>query len=895
MTAQAPRTTQLSAAACPLLSAVLPLRYALGPTLAVDTSAYGLPPLQGTFPYLGDDVQNLELQGRPLNYTARLLRAGWLYVWQSGLSKLVEYRVNQAALAQTPRAGKVIDGRSLPYLLLPAGEKAMLAWSPTQWSEAQFAAVKDKAAVRQRVMREISPGAAPYSGQARSIHERIGDYMDVNGYGWSCEPSTAHRPAWPRLLDDMQRCEQQAYALIDDPWGVLLDLAELVRARQQAFNITREIRGEDWAIAGVLKSLAESDRQIGGQLRSITDYPKLSAAWQEQTQEEDTHSADIRRLSSLWADWFNTLAKNGPASLDTACGHFDITQPAARAELELHFAAACLGPSVTSLGAKAIVRALTPQEQAGKPWLMWSLLGLGKRLGIGEINSLTGLADGVKSNGAALLDEARQVAELLNKAAEKLAKHTQGSVLEALFTALAPIAGLGLQRSNEGAKAAGQLYLAAALARSQQRLAVEMVSQRQLGEWMSDLMGTRPKLPARLKPTQLSIAVSDALPFFRLLPAKNLPALSGHLAADVGLKDMLDLSKGALEKAPLKCLVALVAGVNFVWGGGQLSNSQSAKSWLSFVGGAFGMSSAVTAVWQRVAEVNWEASVKVSGANSISSQKALADALGVGARTALLQSVTSGFDVLVYGIEVLDAYKVGDMDTAAINAGLSLASGTNLVLYVKTFRAVRAARAAVIAGEAAALGRGVSAAPHLAVRALGVTILIVGGVIARQYTLDTPLETWVKHTRFGTRHADWAGSYEQSMTEFYKIVFPITFHAYRLNELHPYRGMQQITYLLLRLPGKDALTDTMIHFKGTEIWGGFLGLGGARKPVEWTGSDFDRHVGTRVKAEPGVAVYRRVYHEADGRELNAISGELSYSPIEGLTLPPIEIKELAWL
>lgn len=894
MTAQAPRTTQLSATACPLLSAVLPLRYALGPTLAVDTSAYDLPPLQGTFPYLGDDTQTLELQGRPLNYTARLLRDGWLYVWQSGLSKLVEYSVNQSALVQTPRAGKVIDGRSLPYLLLPAGEKAMLAWSPTQWSEAQFAAAKGKAAVRQRVMREISPGAAPYSGQARTIHERIGDYMDANGYGWSCEPSTAYRPAWPRLLDDMQRCEQQAYALIDDPWGVLLDLAELVRARQQAFNITREIRGEDWAIAGALKSLAESDRQIGGQLRSITDYPKLSAAWQEQTQEEDNHSADVRRLSSLWADWFNTLAKTGPASLDTACGHFDITQPTARAELELHFAAACLGPSVTSLGAKAIASALTPQEQTGKPWLIWSLLGLGKRLGVGEINSLTGLAEGVKSNGAALLDEARQVAELLNKAAEKLAKHAQGSVLEALFTAMAPIAGLGLQRSNEGAKAAGQLYLAAALARSQQRLAVEMVSQRQLGEWMSDLMGTRQKLPARLKPTQLSIAVSDALPFFRLLPAKNLPALSGHLAADVSLKDMLGLSKGTLEKAPLKCLVALVAGVNFVWAGAQVLDG-TAKSKLSLAGGFMGVLSSVSAIWQRVAEVNWEATTKIAGTHSISSQTALTRALSFGAKTALLQSVTSGFDVLVYGIETLDAYKAGDMDTAAINAGLSLASGTNLVLYVKTFRAVRAARAAVIAGEAAALGRGVSAAPHLAARALGVTILIVGGVITRQYTLDTPLETWVKQTRFGTRPADWASSYEQSMTEFYKIVFPIVFEAYRLNELNPYRGMQQNTYLLLRLPGKDALTDTMIHFKGTEIWGGFLGLGGARKPVDWTGKDFDRHAGTRVKQQPNEAVYRRIYHEEHGSELNAIQGELSYSPVEGLTLPPIEIKELAWL
>ena len=895
MTAQAPRSTQLSAAACPLLSAVLPLRYALGPTLAVDTSAYGLPSLQGTFPYLGDDAQHLELQGRPLNYTARLLRDGWLYVWQSGLSKLVEYRVNQAALAQTPRAGKVIDGRSLPYLLLPAGEKAMLGWSPTQWSDAQFAAAKTKPDVRQRVMREISPGAAPFSGPARTIHERIGDYMDANGYGWSCEPSTAHRPAWPRLLGDMQRCEQQAYALLDDPWGVLLDLAELVRARQQAFNITREIRGEDWAIAGVLKSLAESDRQIGGQLRSITDYSKLSAAWREQTQKEDDHTADIRRLSGLWADWFNTLAKTGPASLDTACGHFDISQAGARTALELHFAAACLGPSATSLGAKAIASALTPQEQTGKPWLLWSLLGLGKRLGVGEINALTGLVDGVKSNGAALLDEARQMAELLNNAAEKLAKHTQGPVLEALFAALAPIAGLGLQRSNEGAKAAGQLYLAAALARSQQRLAVELVSQRQLGEWMSDLMGTRPKLPARLKPTQLSIAVSDALPFFRLLPAKNLPALSGHLAADANLKDMLGLSKGALEKAPLKCLVALVAGVNFVWGGVQLTDKQSGKNWLSFLGGSVGITSAITATLQKVAEVDWETSVKASGATSIGSQKALADALGIGSKTAFLQSVTSGFDVLVYGIETLDAYQAGDMDTAVINAGLSLASGTNLVLYVKTFRAVRAARAAVIAGEAAALGRGVGAAPHLAARALGVTILIVGGVIARQHTLDTPLEAWVKHTRFGTRPADWAGSYEQSMTEYYKIVFPIGFEAYRLNELNPYRGMQQITYLLLRLPGKDALTDSMINFKGTEIWGGFFGLGGARKSVEWTGRDFDHHGGTRVKVEPGVAVYRRIYHEEEGRELNAISGELSYSPVEGLTLPPIEIKELAWL
>ncbi|MFL9814257.1 hypothetical protein D7241_13465 [Stutzerimonas sp. VN223-3] len=893
MTAQAPHPSSSIVAACPLLSAVLPLRYAIGPTLPVDTSAYGLPPLQGMFPNIG--VYFESLQGRSLNYTTRLLRDGWLYVWQSGLKQMIEYRVNRATFTQTPRAGKVIDGRTLSYLLLPSGESAMLAWSPSQWSDSQFAAAKTKADVRQRVMRTVTPGAAPFSGQARTIHERIGDYMDATWYGWSCEPSTSHRPDWPQLLSDMQRCEQQSYALIDDPWGVLLDLAELLRARQQAFRATREIHGEDWAMAGVIKSLAESDPQIDRQLRSMTNYRKLQTAWQEQTQEEDEYSVDVRRLSELWAAWFNTLAQRGPASLDTACGHFDITQSAPREELELHFAAACLGPATTGPGAQAIANALMLQQKAGKPWLVWSLLGLGKRLGIGEINTIVGLADGARDNGASALAEARTLAALLNKAAGSLARHVQGTPLEALFAALAPIAGLRLRQADNGSNVAGRLYLAAALARSQQRLAIEAVSPRQVGEWMSDLMGTRPRLPANLRPIPLSVAVSDALPFFRLLPAKDLPALTGHLAADVNLKGMLDLSKGAMEKAPIKCLVALVAGVNFVWGGGQLFQDKNLKAALSVAAGTTGFASAISAVVQKVAEVDWEATTKIASSHSLSTQAALTKALGIGASTAFLQSVTSGFDVLVFGIEAMESYQTGDNNTASINVGLTLASAANLRLYVQSFRTIRAARAAVIAGEAAAIGRGISVAPHLAARALGWTILIVGGVIARQYTQDTPLEAWVKHTRFGTCPAEWADSYEKSMTELYKIVFPISLQAYRLNELNPYRGMQTITYVLLRLPGRDVLREDMIHFKGHETWGSFFGLGGTRRAVEWSGKDFDHHSGTRVTTEPGVAVYRRVYHEENSAELDAISGELSYSPVEGLTLPSIEIKELAWL
>ena len=49
MTAQTPAPSSLTVTGCPLLSAVLPLRYALGPTLTADTSAYGLPAVQETF------------------------------------------------------------------------------------------------------------------------------------------------------------------------------------------------------------------------------------------------------------------------------------------------------------------------------------------------------------------------------------------------------------------------------------------------------------------------------------------------------------------------------------------------------------------------------------------------------------------------------------------------------------------------------------------------------------------------------------------------------------------------------------------------------------------------------------------------------------------------------
>jgi len=564
---------------------------------------------------------------------------------------------------------------------------------------------------------------------------------------------------------------------------------------------------------------------------------------------------------------------------------------------------------VCSLSAKAIGQALDPQkETAGSPWLLWALLGLGKRMSVGDMKSLVDVSDGINDNAATIgkaaanMGKAMALSAAINHAADKLMAHNPAPALEALFLSLAPVAGAELNDTTKPASNAAKLYMGAAMARGGQRFETAKVSPKQVGEWLSDLMGTRQVAPpSKLKLTAVASAVQDALPFFMLVPAPaakivggKLPSIAELVTPETNLKNLLNLSKDAMDKAPIKCVVALMAAVNFGWGVVCLSD-YSTKSFVSLFGSTVGVGAAVGAVWQKVSEVNWEAAVASAGNKSPSARVALANALGLGAKTAMMQSAVAGLDVVVYGLDTLEAYRNGDFDTAGISAGLSVASGANLAIYVQTFRAVRAARAAVILGDAAAIGRGVSQAPHLAFKALGITILIVGGVFARLYTQDTPLEKWVKGTRFGIAPADWSSDYKNSMIEFYKIIFPISFDAYRLSELNPYKGMIETTYLLLRLPGKSVLADDMILFDGEEVWGGIFGYGGKREKVKWTGDSFDRHEGTRVATEAGVAIYRRVYHvDRDGRALKSINGTLHYSPLTGMTLPPIEIKELAW-
>ncbi|HEX4550304.1 toxin VasX [Pseudomonas sp.] len=906
MTQAATEKLAMKPAACPLITAVVPLRYAIGPSHAIDVSAFDLPPLNGKFPELGE--KNEVTRDKALNYTARLLRDGWLYVWQSSPEKLIEFSVKSAMLQETARGGKVLDASSKPYLMLPAGTPAMISWSPSKWSDNQFSAAKGEAKVRTRVMRNFTPGAAPASGKAASIHESIGDYMEPIGFNWSCAPETKNKPNWSSMLDEMKRCEQQAYVITDDPWGVWIDLAGLIRIQHDEYETRRKIRAHDWSVAGVLKSLSDNDPQIKSLLPTITRYRDLKTAWAELDKEEEEYSKSRRILSLLWNDWMNTFQRKGPSTLDTAAGQFEIKDRIARGDLEAHFAAACLGPSSCSLSAKALAKALDPNKQeAGQPWLIWAMLGLGRRMAVADMKSLVDLGDGIKDNAGPISKEAAKfgralaLATIINKTAENLSALNPEQVKEALFIALAPAIAPSFHAGANNIDDAGKLFAASALGRSGQSLKVTEASHRQIGEWLTTLMEGDSPTSKPNKPPTLPTELENKLPFFSLSPAstakpsEKLGSIAHLVSPENEPKNLLSINKTTLKKAPIKCLVTLTAAINFGWAVKDFISTPTAKSGLNVIGGGTGVISAASAVTQKIAELNWESLLKEAAPDSVNSRLLLTQAVGQATKTTLLQAIVSSFDIAVYGIEAFEAYTATDYDTAAINAGLSVASAANLSIYVKTFRVLRAARAAVIVGDAATIGRGVSQAPHLAFKALGVTILIVGGVIARLYTQDTPLEKWVKGTSFGVNPDTWATSYKDTMIQLYKILFPISFDAYRLSELNPYKGMVESTYLILRMPGKTAIEDSTIRFEGEEVWGGIFGLGSKREKVSWTGSSFDKHTGTRVSTEPGVATYRRVYHlDREGRAINNINGQLFYSPLEGMTLPPIEIKELAW-
>jgi hypothetical protein len=576
----------------------------------------------------------------------------------------------------------------------------------------------------------------------------------------------------------------------------------------------------------------------------------------------------------------------------------------------------------------------------------------------GEIKQLLHVPENLEpiSTDAKNFGKVLALVALLNTGANKLAEKSVAHASEAFFSAMAPVIGGHLRTLIQHTNAGALRMVQAMLARSQQRLEAEALTQRQFFEFMTaQVEATQNKSKIRrLKKDMAKIEESEAraarkqmassgstesgagsaskltqqlkeYPYLHIVPLGDV-ARPDHPAPGYGSNtpnrtpvpdnnDLPPMSKSIenasprltlrdlLSDAPLKVLITVFA----VW---NLSNcmdvyekNNTRKNTVGLTSAAFGLATAFSAVFQQIAEVKWNVHAASAGTLNPASQALLVNALRIGAGTLLLQSVTTGVDVIAYGWDALESYNAGDMDTAAVDIGMSAASIAYMPVSIQMFRAMRVARAAVILGEASAIGRGVSVIPlPLLAQTAGLVITIFGGMISLLYTRDTPLEAWVKQTCFGIRPAVWSDSYEETMKAYYQVVTPVSMEIRRWNDINPVSGnfVKEVRLVLL-LSGQSNYEQGMVSFSGYEEWTsekGLLDFSAANvicKPLVWEEEDripLYQDSGSRVPPEPGGALrLSAAYHKSDGVELTRIRGTLTYQPIDGLYLPPVEIDE----
>lgn len=950
MNAPATQPRRLQPATCPLLAAVLPLRYAIGPIevrnpSTLDAATLGLPALNGNFPEMGPE--HASLKDRPLGYVPRALRDGWLYVWEDSLKALSEYRVDAAMLKPTARGAPAPDTTTRAYLMLEAGAPVLMAWSPIRWSADVFAELESQPAKRQRMMRSLTPGVAPFSGSVQAVHGQIGD-LKTEHYTWSI----AARKASYWLLQDpplklMQRCEQQHFALVDDPWGVLGDLAALVRERRIAFTKLNKHRNDEWATAELIQSVADSDEVIRSNLASMIDVPQLQKVLKQPALALDALDADLRRLTECWARWFETLEGGMPSHLDSACAMFDLTQPDQRDLLEIHFACSCLGPSATPLGVKTLERELDAAQPREQPWLLWALLGATRKIDPGTLKQALHLPEALAEvtdapGAAARLARATAFATAVNLAANQVQALNPARGGDPLFAVLSPSLGGRLRSLSEQIHPLAYNLMTAMLVRSAQRLEVDSLSRVDAIGWLNEQIdqahnkGQLRRLKKQLEkeirnqaraareavglstPAKSPTAtqVEEAIPHFRVVPAPEaapphpspgygsdaprapgkpgttLPPLSGK-AARLSLGGARNISE-LLNEAPLKTLIAFVSVWNLTAVTTQAWDETSAKSVISAVGAVMATATASAAVLQQLADVRWEQHVGKTGAFDPASRKVLSDALGLGGFSMLFQAITAGLDVFSYGWQALDAYRAGDLDTAAVSLGLAGANLAYAHVSLQAMRALRLARTAVLAGESAALSTGIrvlSLPLRLSLVGLVGTILI--GMVSLLYTKDTPLESWLKQTRFGIRPADWSGSVTGTLKAFWRIILPVSLILERRQGLNARGQWTNEMALVLHLPGQSEYQQGMVTFDGYEEWEDLSINRRWCVPLVWERDDpipFDTQICTPYDRQGAGGVWlRRAYHNRLDR-IVAIRGSLTYYPAEGLSLPAIDIE-----
>ncbi|EPC01415.1 hypothetical protein L861_05090 [Litchfieldella anticariensis FP35 = DSM 16096] len=657
----------MSAAQCPLLAAIIPVRYAIGHEgLTSDfLDDLPLPALEGRC--LAEDA---DADTRALRYVARPLRDGWCYVWLDRQQRLVEYEVAQGRLDETARGGPVIMPGGGPYLFLPAGETARLAWSPVRWSDTHYAELSAQASRRQALMRAIIPGQGPASGPlewAAQVPE-LSDAPPAS-FAWSSEPDV-DLPRWETLTPTLTQAEVQAVAVLDDPWGVVIDLAFLVRRGYARREDWFAKEGEERTLAQHILALARQNREFWAELPTLADQPRIEEAAKRYDAEIAELEVMIGSVVADWRRWMETCWEDGnPATLAAAQSHFEPSRAEDHDAMETLWTAALLGPTQSQIGAALVERLMDPEQGPQDPEAghsLWTvLLGQSRAMTLSDVTRLLTAGDLSGEN------DWQGWATNLNQLSSQMGNGVVAA-REGLFLALGSVVGPHLNAlgatSLHKPLVAG--YFAAALARSGQRVFAEPVPAKQVIDWLNRPMASAvgaPESLARLRP--------DLLPD---LEGKNVTTL--RLAAnDASAPPRGNPFVEALSDAPLK---GILLGLNGWMLGDALDDfiqDVTTETSLSLGSSLFGTGAATMALAQHTRQLEAE-KLRITTGMSAEWVERYRQFLVLGQATNFALAMAAVLDTFSFGRQALDSLGRGDRDSAAVQAGMSAASAGQTAL-----------------------------------------------------------------------------------------------------------------------------------------------------------------------------------------------------------------------
>ncbi|WP_249978714.1 toxin VasX [Vreelandella olivaria] len=865
----------MSATQCPLLAAIIPVRYAIGHQGLESPCLEGvpLPELQGTLVTLDDSgVDSL-----PLRYVARPLRDGWCYVWLENQQRLIEYQVTGGALQETSRAGAPIMPGGGAYLFLPCGQTAAIAWSPVPWSDEHYRALQTDGEQRHLLMREFIPAQAPHSGPlewAVEIPEL--NAVEENAFAWSSEPQVS-LPRWESMMPTLTQAEVQAVAIVDDPWGVVMELAHLQRqglARREAWFAQE---GEERTLAQNILALVKQNREVWAKLPHLADQPRIEEAAKRYDADIEALEARLATLVDDWQRWMETFwQESSPATLAAAQSHFDPSRNDDHDAMETLWSAALLGATHSQGGALLVERMLDPAHGPTFTYSghsLWvALLGVMKHLQLSDVQRMLTLPDSLPAPDWETW--AHSVNQLSVQLGSGLMAAREGLFL-AVGTTIGPLLKEAGAASLQQTLVAG--YFAAALARSSQTLTAEAVSIRQVADWLNEPSARVAGAPATLSSLRPEL--------FQQLENRQMTVL--RLAANEATTPVppSGLFSRALTEAPLKSVLVLLNGAMLVNAGITLARGdRSIDTGISIGSGLFGTATATAAIFQHFAQVDAQ-DLRLSQGMSTVWRSEFDKFLTSGQITSGALGITALFDVIYFGRLAWERYGQGDLDSATIATGMSAASAGQSALAARAFIHYRRAQAALRTGQLVQAANVASRAGKPGLM-LGLTLLIIAGAVSLYYTRENPLEQWLRNTRFGTHPAAWAGDLEQELDALYRLLYQPRLRLERKRVWnHRLTTQHTAVWLYVEFPAAERFPG-MFTLEATERWrAGWWGS--ERRSALLTEQDFELDIGGRHRRP----VYRKVYHATPEDEtLISLSGTLHYRPFPELTLSPIALE-----